>query len=146
MITDWERRPENAAFVTVWPAERHRESLTDSTIRHLVIECDGDPVAYVILAGVTGSGPVIEFRRIVVASKGRGIGQATVGVVLDHAFGELNAREVWLDFVEHNARAAHIYGKQGFVVDPEADVWAEIGGRRERLVKMTMSRDRWADR
>ncbi len=142
VVTKWERHPDNAAYVEVWPYGRHLAALSDPAMKHFVVECDGTPVGFVILAGVAGARPVVEFRRIVVAEKGRGIGQAAVAHVVRYAFDELDAREVWLDFAVRNSRAAHVYEKCGFRVDPNADLWAEIDGRRTRLVKMTLPRGR----
>lgn len=142
-VVDWERRPENAAFVVVWSPDRHRAALTDPTCRHLVIEGGGRPVGYVILSDVAGRQPVVEFRRIVVADKGRGFGKAAVAAVLEHAFEDLDASQVWLDFVAHNDRAARVYAKAGFRIDPTADAWAIIDGERTRLVKMSIERKDW---
>lgn len=142
-VSAWEAHPDSAAFVEVWPSDRHRATSSDPRFRHLVIECGDRPVGFVILAGVTGTRPVVELRRIVVADKGLGIGQAAVDRVLGYAFGELEASEVWLDFAVHNSRAAHVYSKCGFEVDPAADLWATIDGKRTRLVKMSLSRRGW---
>lgn len=139
-VSAWERHPDNSAFVEVWPSERHRTALTDPGMVHMMVETEGDPVGFVILAGLGGVRPVVEFRRIVVADKGRGIGQAAVAQVLRYAFEDLEAAEVWLDFAVHNARAAHVYSKCGFRIDSSAELWAEIDGKRTRLVKMTMAR------
>jgi len=140
MVCAWERDPENAQFVQTWPEELHRASLTDPTQRHLVIEAGGRAVGFAILAGIDGVTPAVEFRRVVVAEKGRGIGQAAVALVVRYSFAELGARELWLDFVEHNARARCIYEKHGFRVDPQAELRAEVLGRQTRLIKMILSR------
>jgi RimJ/RimL family protein N-acetyltransferase len=139
-VTAWERHPDNSAFVEVWPSERHQAALTDPAMVHMMVETEGDPVGFVILAGLGSARPVVEFRRIVVADKGRGVGQAAVARVVRYAFEDLEAAEVWLDFAVHNTRAAHVYSKCGFRIDPSADMWAEIDGKRTRLVKMTTTR------
>lgn len=136
----WERDPENSRFVQVWPEKRHYGAIHDSTERHLVIDVDGRAVGYVILAGIHGENPVVQFRRIVVAQKGHGFGRAAVALVVKLSFGELGARELWLDFVEHNARARSLYERHGFRIDPEVELWAEIQGRSTRLVKMVLTR------
>lgn len=140
VVQAWERHPENAAFVQVWSKDRHRRALTDPTQRHLILETGDRAVGFVILAGIGGAGSVVEFRRIVVVEKGRGIGKAAVARVLEYAFDELDASEVWLDFVEHNTRARHVYEKYGFRADPTARLSTEIDGERVPLVKMTLPR------
>lgn len=141
MVCAWERDPENSPFVEVWPEKRHLAAIHDSMERHLVLDVDGRAVGYVLLAGIDGANPIVEFRRIVVAEKGNGFGQAAVALVVELAFAELGARELWLDFAEHNKRARSIYQKNGFRIDPNAERWAEIQGQRTRLVKMVLTRE-----
>lgn len=140
----WEKHPENAAFVEVWPEARHRAALADASIRYFVIETGGRGIGFVILAGVEGNRPSVEFRRIVVAEKGRGFGTAAVRAVVRHCFETLGAEEVWLDFVEHNTRARHVYTACGFRETPGPRRWAKIAGRRTPLVVMGLSREAFA--
>ena len=114
--------------------------MEDADFRHLVIEAGGVPVGFVILAGITSRSFVIELRRMLVADKGRGIGSAALTCSLHLAFHDLGAQEVWLDFVDHNSRAHHLYAKHGFRVDASSRATAEINGTQARLVKMTLSR------
>ena len=144
-VTAWERHPDTVAYVVVWPRDRHLIALRHPTMRQLIVACGGRSVGFVILAGVDGPRPVVELRRIVIAEKGRGIGQAAVALVTRYAFDELDAAEVWLDVAAYNSRAAHVYAKCGFRIDSTADLWGEIAGRRTRLVKMTLSRERVRD-
>lgn len=103
-----------APFIEAWPAERHREALPDPDIAHLVVTDDDEPAGFVILASVRDPNRCVELRRIVVAHPGQGLGRAALALVLDHAFGALNAHRVWLDVKPDNARARHLYAALGF--------------------------------
>ncbi|PWF48906.1 GNAT family N-acetyltransferase [Massilia glaciei] len=50
-----------------------------------------------------------------VHSRGKGVGEFAIQHVLRHAFEDLNLRRVALNVLENNARALHLYRKNGFV-------------------------------
>ena len=107
---------ENRRFVVVWPEEKHRAALDDPDIAHLLIASKphGQPVGFVILAGLQGEHRSIEFMRIVVTEKGKGYGRAAVRAIQRYAFETLSAHRLWLDVKEHNTRARAVYDKEGF--------------------------------
>jgi diamine N-acetyltransferase len=109
-----EAGPEAAPFVEAWPAGRHRAGLRDPDIAHLLLVDDGEPVGFVILAGLLDPNQCVELRRIVAARPGQGLGREALTLILDHAFGELDAHRVWLDVRPDNARARHLYAALGF--------------------------------
>ncbi len=111
-----EKHTENRLFVTSQSEEEHREYIADPNVSHWIIEkaSDSAPVGYVILVGVE-KGTVIEFRRIVIAEKGLGIGTAALRWIKHFAFEQCNAHRLWLDVVTHNERARALYKSQGFV-------------------------------
>lgn len=110
-----ESGPGAAPFVEAWPVERHREALSEPDIAHLVITDGGEPMGFVILAGLEDPNRCVELRRIVVANPGQGLGRAALTLLLEHAFGELGAHRIWLDVKPSNARARHLYTSLGFV-------------------------------
>ncbi len=56
----------------------------------------------------------VEFRRIVVATKGQGIGQTAIGLMERFCRATLGRTRIWLDVFESNARSRHIYEKLGY--------------------------------
>src|SRR5262245_40650604 len=112
-----ERDPENARFILPWTREQHARALADPDVAHRILE-HGDPghrVGFVLLLGLTSPHGSLEFRRIVVTAKGRGLGRAAVRAVKHFAFVEHQAHRLWLDVKEFNARARHLYAAEGFV-------------------------------
>jgi len=56
----------------------------------------------------------VEFRRIVISSKNRGIGQQTILAMEQYCSQELGCSAIWLDVFESNERGRHIYAKLGY--------------------------------
>jgi diamine N-acetyltransferase len=133
---EWILNVEEAAvkggFVSGDNVMRHRMQMTDRTVLYLIAKRGDERVGFVILRGVWGSEPVIELRRIVIGPTDAGHGQAVMALVLHKAFHELNAHRVWLDVIEGNSRAIHVYRKLGFV---------EEGRFREAALR----KDGWKD-
>jgi len=115
-VTEAERAAENLPFVTSWPRERHATAIVQDDLAHWIIEHrEVGRAGFVILAGLRDANRSIEFRRIVVTAKRRGIGRAVVREVKRRAFGEMEAHRLWLDVKEHNERARRLYRSEGFV-------------------------------
>jgi RimJ/RimL family protein N-acetyltransferase len=72
-------------------------------------------VGYVILRGISGATPVIELKRIVVHQRDAGHGQSVLALLLHRLFVEMKAHRVWLDVIDTNERAMHVYRKLGFI-------------------------------
>jgi RimJ/RimL family protein N-acetyltransferase len=115
-VTGAESAPENSPFVSFQPRAEHEAYLQDPDVAHFIIMANdtGKAAGYVIVAGLQRADRVIEIRRIVVTDKGRGIGFATLEAVKALAFGEFGGNRLWLDVLDTNARARHLYAKFGF--------------------------------
>lgn len=80
---------------------------------HLMIEVDGETVEFIILA-LEEATESVEFRRIVVRSKGRGIGQRALEALDAWFETSTRCRRIWLDVFASNERARHVYLKAGY--------------------------------
>lgn len=140
-VLDLEAAPENAQYVLAWTRQEHVEVIRDAAAAHLtLIDSLGDPVGYVILTGLDDQHRGIEFKRIVVAAKGIGIGGAAVSLVKEFAFEGEGTHRLWLDVVRHNHRAQHVYRKAGFVEEGILRDSAKIDGHHVALVVMSLLR------
>lgn len=141
-VLNAERSRENRPFVAVWTREQHLAALTSEDQSHLIIEsiANGRRVGYIILAGLADANQSIEFRRIVVTEKGKGIGKEALQLVMDLAFEDLKAHRLWLDVKEHNGRAQHIYESAGFVKEGVLRECFKAEDGFESLVVMSMLR------
>ena len=113
-VVDAERLPEVAPFIEAWPRDRHAAALADPDLVTYIVETDGLPVGFVLLAGLTSPHASVELRRVVVTEPGRGYGRATLRAVKRLAFGPLGARRLWLDVKPANTRAHALYLSEGF--------------------------------
>jgi RimJ/RimL family protein N-acetyltransferase len=100
-------------FILPYSLEKHREEFAKPTVIYKSIRRVGRLVGFVILV-LDPDGLSVEFRRIVVAEPGRGIGTRAVELVRDACKRELGRSRVWLDVFESNARARHMYEKCGY--------------------------------
>jgi diamine N-acetyltransferase len=57
----------------------------------------------------------VELKRLVLQSKGRGLGRRCVRLLKRMAFRDLKAHRFWLDVKSLNARALGLYASEGFV-------------------------------
>jgi RimJ/RimL family protein N-acetyltransferase len=116
-VVNSERDPENAKYIGQWTKEQHRNSLSQKDILHLIVEdkSTNKLIGYVILAGITNINQSIEFRRIVICSKGKGAGRETLKLIKKVAFEGLNAHRLWLDVRYKNQRAQRLYKSEGFL-------------------------------
>ena len=117
-----ERQAAADRYVTEQTIAAHQAYLVDSDIRHLIIESDGKAVGYLILAGLKNVNESLEFRRMVIAEKGKGYGRKALRLAKNIAFNELKAHRFWLDVKDFNARARRLYESEGFITE---GIWRE---------------------
>ena len=112
-IAAMEQEPGTKEFILPSSLEEHSEKMTDPDIVYLRITHEDALVGFFILA-LDSDESSVEFRRIVVTTKGKGFGQGAVTQMEHYCRTELRRSRVWLDVYEHNTRARHIYQKLGY--------------------------------
>ena len=128
-------------WILPWSRAGHRATLDAEGMAHLIAvdEDRGRPVGFVILAGLEDeTHHCIEFRRLVVTERGRGLGRAVIGSVCELVFNGWQAHRLWLDVKQENARARHLYRSAGFVEEGLLRDCLAVGGGWESLVIMAM--------
>lgn len=117
-IMAFERIPEFHAMVGTWPAEEYLRALNNPDVRcFIVAESHHEPAGFVILRGIQSPDRNIELKRFVIARPGEGLGQRALHALMAHVFQQLRAHRLWLDVFATNARALHVYRKNGFRED-----------------------------
>ncbi len=112
-FTALEQDPEAAAYILPTTLQQHQAQFERDDIVYLTIECDGKACGYFILA-LEADGHSVEFRRIVVAPRGSGIGQRAIPVMETWCRDRLGRRRIWLDVFDNNHRGRHLYEKLGY--------------------------------
>jgi RimJ/RimL family protein N-acetyltransferase len=124
-----EHAPDNAPFILQWPRQKHLDAMSDPSYAHWIIEQAGRPAGYLILMDLWSPHESVQWRRLVVVDKGRGIGRAAVRLVKQAAFERFGAHRLWLDVMEHNQRAQALYQSEGFVREGTLRECVRVGDR-----------------
>jgi L-amino acid N-acyltransferase YncA len=146
-IVALERLPESRRYVGQWAEDHHARALAGGNARYYVHEDDqGQIHAYVILLGFEEGPLSIEFKRFVVAEPGRGLGRRVLPEILRLVFDELGAHRFYLDVVEDNVRARHLYKSFGFTEEGVLREAVQRDGRWLSLVVMSLLDHEYRDR
>lgn len=107
---------ENARFIYPYSNERHLQSINNADERHFTVWNKKLTIieGFIILAGMEDPNLSLEFRRIVIASKGNGYGRRCLKLVKRYCFETLVRHRLWLDVFENNQRAIQLYQSEGF--------------------------------
>jgi diamine N-acetyltransferase len=115
-IYQLEAHPENSRFVMAYSRERHIQVMEseDEELFVIINKTTNDLLGFVILAGLTNPNLSMEFRRLVIADKGKGLGRQVVNLVVQYCFIILKFHRLWLDVYEDNLKGIHLYQSIGF--------------------------------
>ena len=121
LFSSWENIEGIREFICPYSIERHKEEFDKDEIIYLKIDFNSKPVGFVLLK-LENDNNSVEFRRIVVAERGKGIGQKVLNEIEKYCINKLNRNRIWLDVFEFNERGIHIYGKCGYQKINELDI------------------------
>lgn len=140
VVLQIERDPENTAFIAQWLRGRHRDAIHDPAIAHWLVlaEPDWRVVGYLILLELGDRHRNLELTRIVIAEKNKGYGRKALRLVKREAFERFRAHRLWLDVMEHNHRARHLYRSEGFVEEATLRETLEIDDRFVSLIVLSI--------
>lgn len=146
-IITLERLPEARRYVGQWSEDHHARALSSPDARYFVHEdSNGLLQAYIILLGFEQDPRSIEFKRFVVAQPGRGLGRRLLSELLHIVFDEIRAHRFFLDVVEDNLRARHLYESFGFVEEGVMREATQREGAWLSLVLMSLLHHEYRDR
>ncbi|TOP74542.1 histone acetyltransferase [Vibrio parahaemolyticus] len=111
-FVEMERSHDTKDFVIPYSLEKHRNLIESNDVIYLSLYYKNELSGFMILS--QESEGVVEFRRIVVASKGKGFGQFAIKTMEQYCRENLKCSKVWLDVFEQNSRGIHIYQKLGY--------------------------------
>ena len=108
---------QNLPFITPWERIQHEGAVRFPDFRHFIVEAGADypSAGFVILQGCRNPHHSVELKRIVLQTKGQGLGRACVRLLAQMAFRDLGAHRFWLDVKSLNTRAQALYRSEGFV-------------------------------
>jgi len=100
-------------FVMPYSQAEHLQTFSQPDILYLSIVEGNECIGFIILA-LDSDGVSVEFRRIVVSTKGRGYGQKAIALMEDYCKTVLGRSRIWLDVFDRNLRGIYIYEKFGY--------------------------------
>src|SRR5678816_4305755 len=107
LFAQLEQAPDTKQFVLPYSETEHARNILNSSFVYLRILDAGELVGFFIL--VLDSEPnSVEFRRVVVSDKGKGVGQSAITAMEQFCRTQLQRTRVWLDVFEYNNRGRHI--------------------------------------
>jgi len=114
-----EHDPANLPDITPWERMQHEAAIRFPDFRHFIIEAGPglDAVGFLILIGCRSPHHSLELKRMVVQTKGQGMGRAALRLVKKIAFDDLGAHRLWLDVKARNLRAKALYDSEGFCLE-----------------------------
>jgi len=106
---------ENAYFICPYTRPVHLQLMRSEGDRHLSVlrKSDNEMVGFFILQGINSSDKCLQFRRIVIADKGKGHGKKCLQWAKKYCFEKLKFHRMWLDVFTDNERAIHLYEAEG---------------------------------
>lgn len=148
LVMATERQPGYEPFVGQWSEAQHREVLDDPHSIYLLGAQDGGAVrGFAMLRDLNEPNDNIYLKRVAVMEAGRGFGQLFLAAVVDWVFGETKAHRFWLEVVEDNMRARHVYAKLGFADEGrERETYWRGDGTRGSHRLMSILRPEWHSR
>jgi len=112
LLVQLENAPGAREFITPNTLDVHRANLARDEFVYLSI-LERQAVVGLIILHLDAEPRSVEFRRIVVRDKNRGVGQQAIRAMEAWCRG-LGRSRVWLDVFETNPRARHLYEKLGY--------------------------------
>jgi RimJ/RimL family protein N-acetyltransferase len=130
----------NLPFITPWERTQHEGAVRFPDFRHFIVEAGADYErgGFVILQGCRNQHKSVELKRIVLQSKGHGIGRVCVRLLKQMAFRDLHAHRFWLDVKTLNTRAQTLYASEGFVEEGRLRESVKLDEGYDSLVVMSM--------
>jgi diamine N-acetyltransferase len=146
-IMECERRPGYERFVGQWPEEKHRAFMAHPEFTTLVASDARGPLGFAILHEWVLRPQNLYLKRVAVHDADKGHGRKILSALNDWVFAETKTHRFWLEVVEHNTRARHVYEQLGFIVEGLVrEGYEEADGTRGSFVQMSLLKPDWLKR
>lgn len=125
-FVEFEQREDTAKHIILYSEEKHQREMVKDNVLYLSIYT-GDNLAGFIILATEDAYRNVEFRRIVVGTKGRGYGQRAISAMESYCASTFCTKRIWLDVFRSNFRGRHIYAKLGYKeFDSKPHAWGEL--------------------
>jgi RimJ/RimL family protein N-acetyltransferase len=138
-----ERRPGYERFVGRWPEDQHRSRMTDPELRYLVACDESGPLGFAILHQTWMRPRNTYLKRIAVHDAQKGHGKRVLAALTDWVFSDTDTHRFWLEVIEDNPRARHVYRAMGWTEEGVVREAYEDRGGHGSFVQMSILRTEW---
>jgi diamine N-acetyltransferase len=140
-----ERLPRFEQFIGCWSEQEHRAALArPATAYFLGFKTSARPEGFAMVLDVGDPHGNVFLMRIAVRTPNRGFGTPFLRSVISWVFDQPASHRFWLDVLDNNARARHVYRNVGFVEEGVMrEAWRFPTGTRRNLVLMSITRSEW---
>ena len=130
----------NKVFITPYDKDRHQQVIDSKDEEHLTVwdKATGNIIGFIILAGLENQNLSLEFRRIIIQSKGKGFGRLCLQLTKEYCFMKLKFHRLWLDVFDDNERAINLYKSEGFQIDGHLREVIKQGGNYRTLILLSI--------
>jgi diamine N-acetyltransferase len=143
-IMECERRPGYERQVGRWAEEQHAAIMADPEFIYLTGRAPGGSGGFVILHDRFLGFPNLYLKRIAVHDADTGFGRPFLAAVTAWVFANTETHRFWLEVVETNTRAAHVYGSLGWKEEGRVrEAFVEPDGTRGSYIQMSILRHEW---
>ncbi|MGL4766623.1 MAG: GNAT family N-acetyltransferase [Formosimonas sp.] len=108
-----EKDETTANFIMPYSYEEHLQKFDQPDVVYLTVVEQQKNIGFIILA-FDRDNASIEFRRIVIFDKGRGLGLQAICLMEKYCQTVLKRLRIWLDVFEYNQRGIYLYEKLGY--------------------------------
>jgi len=104
---------ESFQFVGQNSLQEHQSQFDSEQYVYLTILHQKKPLGFVLLV-LCPDGRSVDFRRIVVSEKNKGVGQIAIALMEGYCKSQLGRSRIWLNVYPFNHRGIHVYEKLGY--------------------------------
>lgn len=140
-----ERRPGYELYVGRWPEEKHRARMADPEFRYLIAADESGDLGFAILHETWMRPENLYLKRVAMHDAERGHGRRVLAALTDWVFANTDAHRFWLEVVETNPRARHVYRASGWVEEGlvREGYFDDAKGKRGSFVQMSILKTEW---
>jgi RimJ/RimL family protein N-acetyltransferase len=141
-----ERLPGYEKFIGQWTEAAHRQAMATAGTVYLIASRPAErPEGFAIIRDIDDADENVFIKRVAVRNPGTGFGTRFMRALVDWTFENTKVHRLWLDAIEDNQRARHLYGKLGFSEEGLIrESFIRADGTRASLVFMSLLRWEWA--
>ena len=140
LIYNIENDEDNKIFITPYDKDRHQKAIDSKDEEHLTVwdKATRNIIGFIILAGLENQNLSLEFRRIIIQSKGKGFGRLCLQLTKEYCFMKLKFHRLWLDVFDDNERAINLYKSEGFQIDGHLREVVKQGDNYRTLILLSL--------